>query len=131
MQQEPQYDDVVQDVATFLQDRIETLLQAKVKRERLCIDPGLGFGKNLAHNLCLLQNTQQLIQTLALPMLIGLSRKSMVGALTGKGIDGRMAGSLAGMLMAVERGAMIVRVHDVAETVDACRVWHAVKMASC
>lgn len=126
MQLQPEYDDVVAEVGEFLRERIGQMEQAGIARERICIDPGLGFGKTLAHNIALLKNTRQMQAFLQAPMLIGLSRKTMIGALTDRPIEQRLAGSLAGALAAVAHGARIVRVHDVAETVDALRVWHAV-----
>lgn len=126
MQLQPEYDDVVAEVREFLRERISLMEQAGIARDRICVDPGLGFGKNLAHNIALLKNTNQLQTALNSPMLIGLSRKTMIGALTDKPVEQRMAGSLAGALAAVAHGARIVRVHDVAETVDALRVWQAV-----
>lgn len=126
MQLQPEYDDVVAEVGEFLRERIGQMEQAGIARERICIDPGLGFGKTLAHNIALLKNTRQMQAFLQAPMLIGLSRKTMIGALTDRPVEQRMAGSLAGALAAVAHGARIVRVHDVAETVDALRVWHAV-----
>jgi len=91
----------------------------------LCIDPGFGFGKTVEHNYALLRATRRLIEELDMPLLAGLSRKSMVGAVTGKPVEQRMAGSVGGALAAVAHGAVIVRVHDVAETVDALKVWQA------
>ncbi len=126
MQLQPEYDDVVAEVGEFLRERIGLMEQAGIARERICIDPGLGFGKTLAHNIALLKNTRQMQASLQAPMLIGLSRKTMIGALTDRPVEQRMAGSLAGALAAVAQGARIVRVHDVAETVDALRVWQAV-----
>ncbi|MES2025512.1 MAG: dihydropteroate synthase [Pseudomonadota bacterium] len=126
MQLQPEYDDVVAEVREFLRERISQMEQAGIAHDRICVDPGLGFGKNLAHNIALLKNTNQLQTALNSPMLIGLSRKTMIGALTDRPVEQRMAGSLAGALAAVAHGARIVRVHDVAETVDALRVWQAV-----
>ncbi|EJM96270.1 dihydropteroate synthase [Herbaspirillum sp. YR522] len=125
MQQEPYYDDVVDEVGQFLLQRVQQMSAAGIARERICIDPGFGFGKTLAHNLALLQQTRQLIDRLGLPLLAGMSRKSMVGAVTGKPVDKRMAGSVGAALAAAQQGAMIVRVHDVAETVDALAMWQA------
>lgn len=126
MQLQPEYDDVVAEVGEFLRERIGLMEQAGIARDRICIDPGLGFGKTLAHNIALLKNTRQMQVFLQAPMLIGLSRKTMIAALTDRPVEQRMAGSLAGALAAVAHGARIVRVHDVAETVDALRVWQAV-----
>lgn len=126
MQLKPEYQDVVADVSTFLHERIAAIAQMNITRDRLCIDPGFGFGKSLAHNIALLKNIGQLQTSLDLPLLAGLSRKSMIGALLDKPVEQRLAGSLAAALAAVANGARIVRVHDVAETVDALTVWHAI-----
>ncbi|HEU4843590.1 MAG TPA: dihydropteroate synthase [Burkholderiaceae bacterium] len=125
MQVQPAYGDVVAEVTAFLRQRVAALTAAGIDPRRLCIDPGFGFGKTVAHNYALLRATGQLIEQLGLPLLAGLSRKSMIGAVTGKPVEQRLAGSLAGALAAVARGALIVRVHDVAETVDALKVWQA------
>ena len=125
MQRQPDYVDVVADVTAFLRERVAALTAAGIDPRRLCIDPGFGFGKTVAHNYALLRATGQLIEQLGLPLLAGLSRKSMIGAVTGKPVEQRLAGSLAGALAAVAQGALIVRVHDVAETVDALKVWQA------
>jgi len=125
MQAQPVYTDVVREVIDFLRERVAALVDAGVDRERICVDPGLGFGKTVEHNYALLRNTQRIADELGLPVLIGLSRKSMIGAVTGKPVEERMAGSLAGALAALAHGAKIVRVHDVAETVDALKVWRA------
>jgi dihydropteroate synthase len=125
MQAQPAYEDVVGEVSAFLRERVDALLAAGVARERVTIDPGFGFGKTVEHNVALLRSIAQLQRDLGLPVLAGLSRKSMVGALTGRPIEQRLAGSLGGALAAVAQGARIVRVHDVAETVDALKVWNA------
>ena len=125
MQQEPRYDDVLREVIGFLRERVDALTAAGIERERICVDPGFGFGKTLEHNLALMRGIGQMRSELGLPVLAGVSRKSMIGALTGKPVAERTAGSLAGALAAVSHGARIVRVHDVAETVDALKVWHA------
>jgi dihydropteroate synthase len=125
MQLAPSYTDVVAEVSAFLRERVQALLAAGIDPRRLCIDPGFGFGKTVEHNYALLKATGRLIEELQLPLLAGLSRKSMVGAITGKPVEQRMAGSIGGALAAVARGALIVRVHDVAETVDALKVWQA------
>jgi dihydropteroate synthase len=124
MQQHPVYTDVLREVTDFLRERVDTLVAAGIDRERLCIDPGFGFGKTVEHNYALLRGIGQLQTELDLPVLAGLSRKSMIGAVTGRAVEQRLAGSLAGALAAVAHGARIVRVHDVAETVDALKVWH-------
>jgi dihydropteroate synthase len=125
MQLAPAYTDVVAEVIAFLRERAAALLAAGIDPRRLCIDPGFGFGKTVEHNYALLKATARLIDELNLPLLAGLSRKSMVGAVTGRPVEQRMAGSVGGALAAVAQGALIVRVHDVAETVDALKVWHA------
>lgn len=125
MQQQPEYTDVVREVLGFLGERIAALTGAGIARERLWIDPGFGFGKTVEHNYALIKATRRLVDELGVPLLAGLSRKSMVGAVTGKPVEQRMAGSLGGALAAVAHGAKIVRVHDVAETVDALKVWQA------
>ena len=123
MQQQPQYEDVVREVIAFLRERVDTMVAAGIARERLCVDPGFGFGKTVEQNYALLRATRQLRSELGLPVLAGLSRKSMVGAVTGRPVGQRLAGSIAGALAAVAQGAEIIRVHDVAETVDALKVW--------
>ncbi|SDE71761.1 dihydropteroate synthase [Massilia sp. PDC64] len=123
MQAQPEYDDVVADVIAFLRERCDALLAAGVARERITIDPGFGFGKSVEHNYALLRSINRMESELGLPVLAGLSRKSMIGAVTGRSVEQRLAGSLAGALAAVAQGARIVRVHDVAETVDALKVW--------
>lgn len=125
MQAQPEYVDVVADVIAFLRERIDALLAAGVARERITIDPGFGFGKSVEHNYALLRGINRMESELGLPVLAGLSRKSMIGAVTGRSVEQRLAGSLAGALAAVAQGARIVRVHDVAETVDALKVWQA------
>lgn len=123
MQDQPQYEDVVREVIDFLRERIATMTAAGIARERLCVDPGFGFGKTVEQNYALLRATRQLRSELDLPVLAGLSRKSMIGAVTGRPVEQRLAGSVAGALAAVAQGAEIIRVHDVAETVDALKVW--------
>lgn len=127
MQQAPQYNDVVADVRHFLQQRCEALLQAGVQPNRITIDPGLGFGKTVAQNYQLLRNLEG-VQVNGLPWLLGVSRKSMIGHITGRTEPrDRVAGSIAAALAGVARGVKIVRVHDVKETRDALRVWQAVE----
>jgi dihydropteroate synthase len=125
MQRAPMYTDVVAEVIAFLRERVAALEAAGIERERLCVDPGLGFGKTVEHNFALLRATARIEEALGLPVLVGLSRKSMLGAVTGRAVDQRLPASLAGALAAVAQGARIVRVHDVAETVDALKVWQA------
>ena len=125
MQQQPRYADVVAEVSGFLRERIAAAETAGIARTRIVIDPGFGFGKALTHNLDLLRHLEAL-RALGVPVLAGLSRKSMLGALTGRAVDDRVAASVAAALLAVQRGAAIVRVHDVRETVDALKVLMAV-----
>jgi len=129
MQNAPLYHDVVADVLAFLQQRIEVCQAAGIFRERILIDPGFGFGKTLAHNLALLARLPELA-SLGFPILVGFSRKSMLGQLLNRSVDERLPGSLALALAAVERGATIVRVHDVAATRDVLSVYNAVKDAA-
>jgi dihydropteroate synthase len=126
MQTRPEYRDVVAEVIDFLRGRADLLEKYGISRGRLCIDPGFGFGKTLEHNLALLRNIGKIQQDLQLPLLAGLSRKSTIGAITGRTVDERLAGSLAAAMVAAMQGARIVRVHDVAHTVDALKVWQAV-----
>jgi dihydropteroate synthase len=124
MQVDPRYDDVVGEVQAFLAERVQSCIAAGIARERLCIDPGFGFGKLQAHNLQLLRGLSQLLR-LGLPLAVGLSRKSMVAALGGRAAE-RLAGSLALATIAILHGARIVRAHDVAATVDVVRIASAV-----
>ena len=124
MQTAPQYDDVVADIIHYLAGRVDSCVAAGIDRTRLLVDPGFGFGKSLQHNLTLLRELQ-VLQQLGLPVLVGLSRKSMLGTVTGRVVGERLAASVAAVVMAVERGARIVRVHDVAATVDASKLWQA------
>ncbi|MCB1831795.1 MAG: dihydropteroate synthase [Chromatiaceae bacterium] len=122
MQQQPVYGNVVAEVRVFLEERVRACEETGISREKLLLDPGFGFGKSLDHNLALLKNLRA-IADIGLPLLIGISRKSMIGKiLDERPVDGRLFGSLAAAVMALERGAAIVRVHDVAPTVDAIRV---------
>lgn len=125
MQKDPSYGDVVAEVISFLRERVDTMTAAGIDRERICIDPGFGFGKTVDHNYALMRNIGKMQQELRLPVLAGVSRKSMIGAITGKPIEQRLAGNLGGALAAIAQGARIVRVHDVVETVDALKVWQA------
>lgn len=124
MQSEPQYANVVADVAAFLRGRVADLANAGVDLCRTAIDPGFGFGKSVEHNFALLRRLPAL-QAIGRPVLVGLSRKSMLGAVTGRTVNERVAASVAAAVLAVERGARIVRVHDVAATRDALQVWAA------
>ena len=125
MQAQPHYQDVVAEVCDFLRGRIAAAVASGIGRERIAIDPGFGFGKTLAHNLALLRGLGKLAE-LGVPVLAGLSRKSMLGALTGQDVEHRVHASVAAALLAVQRGASIVRVHDVRATVDALKIWNAV-----
>ncbi|MBU1215501.1 MAG: dihydropteroate synthase [Gammaproteobacteria bacterium] len=124
MQQRPDYDDVVREVSDFLQQRIAAAVAAGIGQERIVIDPGFGFGKTLAHNIALLRELDS-FSALAVPVLAGMSRKSMLGAITGRDVSDRLAASVAAAMLAVQRGASIVRVHDVRETVDALKILNA------
>lgn len=126
MQQRPQYQDVVEEVEVFLQARVEACALAGIGPERLLLDPGFGFGKTLAHNLSLFDSLPQLC-ALGFPVLVGVSRKSMVGDITGRAVDQRMPGSITLAALAAERGAAIIRAHDVRETADALAVVAALK----
>ena len=128
MQAAPQYRDVVAEVRDFLEQRISASLAAGIGRSRLLIDPGFGFGKSLAHNLVLLRNLERLA-ALGVPVLVGMSRKSMLGALTDKPVDQREYAGIAAHLAAIAHGASVVRVHDVAAMKDAITVWQAVQGA--
>mgnify|MGYP005812721065 CR=1 FL=1 len=120
MQADPQYSNVVADVKAFLADRIDACVAAGIGKERIAIDPGIGFGKRLEHNMQLLAALPDLLE-LGCPLLIGVSRKSMFGTLLGRPVDQRLAGGLTTAVSSMLAGAAILRVHDVAETVDAVR----------
>lgn len=130
MQKSPHYVDVVVEVQDFLLERCQALLRAGVGPERICVDPGFGFGKSVQHNLGLLNSLDRLRSATGLPVLAGLSRKSVLGHITGRPVEQRMAASIAAAVVAAERGARIIRVHDVAETVDALAVWHATRSST-
>ncbi|HQN41725.1 MAG TPA: dihydropteroate synthase, partial [Pseudomonadales bacterium] len=125
MQQAPGYQDVVEEVRIFLAQRVAQCEAAGLPRSRLIIDPGFGFGKTVAHNLTLLQHLDHLAE-LDLPLLVGLSRKSMIGAILDRPVEARLHGTLAAQVVALERGARLFRVHDVAPAVDALRVAWAI-----
>ncbi|WP_083615133.1 dihydropteroate synthase [Paraburkholderia sp. SOS3] len=130
---EPVYRDVVADVRAFLVERTEALLQAGVARPRLVVDPGFGFGKTVEQNYTLLAHLPDIAPGGAspLPILAGMSRKSMLGAVTGRNAASeRVAASIAAAVCAAERGAAIIRVHDVAQTVDALKIWSATRAAA-
>jgi dihydropteroate synthase len=125
MQRAPAYADVVAEVRAFLMRRAHACIDAGIGRERIVVDPGFGFGKTLAHNLDLLRNLSE-NAALGFPVQAGVSRKSMIGAMTGRDVDARLAGSIAAALAAARRGARLLRVHDVRETVDALAVQGAI-----
>lgn len=131
MQKDPFYDDVVSDISKFFEQRVAACVTAGISRERIILDPGFGFGKTLEHNLRLLECLDRFVK-MGLPMLVGISRKSMIGTiLNGAPADERLYGSLAAAVLALERGASIIRVHDVKPTVDALKVVNAVKYGAC
>ena len=125
MQANPQYDDVVEEVLAFLEQRIVACVEAGISRQRLLIDPGFGFGKSLEHNLCLLANLER-FKRLEVPIMVGLSRKSMFASLLGAELDQRLPASVAAALLASQNGADIIRVHDVRETHEALTLCRAV-----
>ena len=126
MQEAPHYDDVVSEVRSFLASRVSVLEAAGVASDRIVLDPGFGFGKTLEHNKQLFRALPALA-SMGYPILAGVSRKRMIGELTGRGIEDRVAGSVAAALLAVQNRASLVRVHDVRETVDAIKVWMELK----
>ena len=127
MQDDPRYDDILVEVYQWLEERISAAMDAGIKRERILVDPGFGFGKKLAHNLDLM-NGLALFHSLGCPLVIGPSRKRTIGALSGEApVEKRLGGSIAFALKAVEQGAQFVRVHDVFETVQALRVWRGMR----
>ena len=125
MQFNPEYQNVIVEVKQFLQDRVDLLISKGIAKNRIAIDPGFGFGKSLEHNLKMLADFED-FSSLKLPVLAGISRKSMLGKLTGKDTNERVSASIAAAVMAADRGARIIRVHDVDETVDALKLWEAV-----
>jgi dihydropteroate synthase len=129
MQQDPHYDDVVSEVRSFLGERIAAAERAGISRNRLVADPGFGFGKTAAHNLVLLARLAE-FRALGVPIMAGLSRKSVLGAVTGRPVTERLAASVAAALLAAQAGATILRVHDVKETRDALAVWQAMRAAA-
>ena len=125
MQDDPRYEDVVAEVHGFFNQRLFACQMAGIDRKRLLVDPGFGFGKTLEHNLRLLAQLSRFVE-LGVPVLAGVSRKGMIGQLTGRPVDQREVGSAVAAVIAVQNGAMLVRVHDVAATADALKVWAAV-----
>ena len=128
MQNRPEYQNVLREVGEFLTQRVRAAAQAGIETRNIILDPGFGFGKNLEHNLRLLASLEQL-QALGHPLLVGMSRKSMLGHITGREVDERLPASLAAATISAMKGASIIRAHDVRETVDAVRVAMAVKEA--
>jgi dihydropteroate synthase len=126
MQLAPHYDDVVAEVCEFLAERIDACVAAGIPRTRLLVDPGFGFGKTLEHNLALFASLERLV-ALGVPVVVGLSRKSMIGTLTGRPVGERAAGSIAAATLAAWKGAHIIRAHDVAGTVDALAIAGALR----
>lgn len=126
MQQAPEYQQVQDEVLAFMQEQIVRYQQAGIQKENILLDPGFGFGKSLAHNLTLLNRLDELV-ALGYPVLSGTSRKSMIGAVTGRDASKRLAGSLATAILAAQKGVHLLRVHDVAETVDALKLLKAVQ----
>ncbi len=126
MQEDPVYTDVVAEVRNFLDSRVKQARTAGIASDRLVLDPGFGFGKTLRHNLELLRRFAEL-SLAGLPVLAGISRKSMLGAITARAVEDRLAASVAAALLAVQRGARLLRVHDVAQTRDALAIWQAVE----
>jgi len=125
MQKNPHYQDVVNEIKNFLLARVEACLKAGISSERLIIDPGFGFGKTMAHNLLLMQQLQ-VLTALAYPVLVGVSRKSLIGQVLNRTVTERLYGGLALAVLAVSKGAQIIRTHDVAATVDALTMTQAV-----
>jgi dihydropteroate synthase len=129
MQHAPHYDEVVAEVRDFLAARVRRSLDLGIDAQRIVVDPGFGFGKTLAHNIELHRRLAVLVD-IGRPVLAGWSRKRALGAITGRPVSDRLAASLAAALSAVRHGALIVRVHDVAQTVDALKVWRALDAAA-
>jgi len=126
MQFDPEYIDVIAEVTQFLNERAALLVKSGIHQDRIAIDPGFGFGKSLEHNIKMLAHFQRFAST-GFPVLAGISRKSMLGKITGKDTNDRVASSIAAAIMAADRGAQIIRVHDVPETVDALKLWEALQ----
>jgi dihydropteroate synthase len=129
MQYAPRYQDVVEEVYAFLAERIDACVRAGIAMERISVDPGFGFGKTLAHNLALMKGLGR-FTALGVPLVVGVSRKSMIGAVTGRPIDARLAGGVALAALAIAAGARIIRTHDVAATLDAISMTAAVMAAA-
>ena len=126
MQASPQYHDVVKEVSGFLSERVEACEASGIARKRLILDPGFGFGKTLEHNLELFRNID-FFHELGLPVLVGVSRKRMLGEITGQAVGDRVVASVTAAVIAAEQGARIIRVHDVAATKEGLAVWAALR----
>lgn len=129
MQQAPRYENVVAEVHDYLLERADACLQAEIVKERVILDPGFGFGKTLDHNLALFRALAALGEA-GYPLLVGVSRKTMLGAITGRAVDGRQSASVAAAMLAAQKGAKILRVHDVAATRDALKVMAAIEQGA-
>ncbi|MPQ71884.1 dihydropteroate synthase, partial [Pseudomonas sp. MWU12-2323] len=128
MQNRPEYADVVAEVADYLKRRLQLCLDAGIARERLLVDPGFGFGKTLEHNLALLKRLDEIERIAGAPLLVGLSRKSMLGAITGEDAPSeRLGASVAAALESARRGAAVIRAHDVKATRQALQLWQALR----
>lgn len=121
MQDDPQYDDVVQEVCDFLLARVSRCVEVGIDTGKILLDPGFGFGKTLAHNLAIFRRLDRLV-ALGFPLMVGVSRKSMIGAILDKPVDQRIIGSVTMAVLAAQRGAQILRVHDVSATADALKI---------
>jgi len=126
MQFDPKYVDVISEVTQFLNEHANLIIKSGINKDRIAIDPGFGFGKSLEHNINMLAHFQAFTTT-GFPVLAGISRKSMLGKITGKDSNDRVASSIAAAIMAADQGAQIIRVHDVPETVDALKLWEALQ----
>lgn len=129
MQRHPYYEDVVAEVKTFLAERIDRCLEAGMNKQNIWVDPGFGFGKTLQHNLDLLRQLHEFVD-MGVPVLVGLSRKSMIGQIVDEPVEGRVMGSVAAALIAAQQGASVIRVHDVKETAQALKVLAAVQQVN-
>ena len=129
MQQAPRYENVVAEVHDYLLERADACLQVGIVKERVILDPGFGFGKTLDHNLALFRALAALGEA-GYPLLVGVSRKTMLGAITGRAVDGRLSASVAAAMLAAQKGAKILRVHDVAATRDALKVMAAIEQGA-
>jgi len=126
MQKSPSYENVIEEVKEFLLSRANLCIKSGIQKNKIIIDPGFGFGKNLNHNLSLLKDLSKLSSE-GYPVLVGISRKSMLGTITNRSVDKRLAGSLSSALIALQKGASILRVHDVQETKDVIEVWRSIE----